>query len=183
MKNILKSKPWVVIISLALVLVMSGVVYAATLISNLWTSPDIVVTVQVIPPPPVFNEPLVILSGDFTESKSVYTGVWSEATVELSNPSLVGAPGYPAVLVNFNIYDKTDNAIAPSDVVLEYETVKASGIFASLPLTQGTGTVFASFGPATGFPVGFGYNEATLFRIKFQTPGTYYATAIATTVD
>jgi hypothetical protein len=154
-----------IVLSLALVSVL-----AATAISNLWVSPSITVTVD--------NLPLVLSSPDFTAGRSIKVGVATEASVNLSNPSPAGAPGYTGVVVGFSIYD-TDGVIVPSDILLEYQS---GGNWYALPMTAGAGVITAVFGPSGGFPVGFGYNATTPLRATFNTVGTYHVTAQASTL-
>lgn len=153
-------------------------VYAASIISNLWQSPAITVT----NPPPPSNEPLVISSIDFTASANITTGVAFPFSVNLRNPSLVGAPGYPDVIVNINIYGVFSNAlkiINPNDLKLEYSD---GSNWYVIPTTFVTDRLTTNFGPASGFPVPSGYNQTTQFRVTFNTPGVYNATAQAVTV-
>lgn len=173
MKRFLKKRFLGIPILAILLTVVVGAAVLAAAISNLWISPDI--TVEPVPPPA--NEPLVISSPDFTTPRSILVGQATLAGVNLTNPSPSGAPGYTGVLVEFSIYDKSDNTIVPSDIVLEYQE---DDTWYVLTLTQDTGVLTGTFGPAGGFPVGYGYNVTTPLRATFATPGIYYATAQAT---
>jgi len=175
MKKFLKKRFLGIPIFVILLTLVVGVAVLAATISNLWTSPDI--TVEPVPPPPPANEALVISSPDFTTPRSILVGEATLAGVNLTNPSPSGAPGYTGVLVAFSIYDRSDDTIVPSDIVLEYQE---GGTWYVLTLTQGTGVLTSTFGPAGGFPVGYGYNITTPLRATFATPGIYYATAQAT---
>lgn len=150
------------------VVLVTGVALAATIISNVWVSPDITVT-EFVPPPE--NEDLVISSPDFTAHRYINTGGWTLASVQTVNPSPPGAPGYTDVLFEFAICKTT--TIAETDVVLEYED--AEGVWQNLPLSLEGDKLVGTFGPTGGFPVEFGYNETTELRAKFTTVGTYHA--------
>ncbi len=170
MKKFLKKRflgiPLFAILSVVLV---GTVALAVVTISNLWTSPDITVTKEPIPPPD--NELLVISSPDFTEARSIYKDSHTYISVQTVNPSPSGAPGYSDVLFEFAIYNA---GIAEGDVILEYREV-VGGDWLPLALTQGESKLVGTFGPAGGFPVGYGYDVTTEFRAKFTKTGIYYA--------
>jgi hypothetical protein len=157
---------------LALVLGVSmigiGVAFATGAISNLWTSPTITVNAPA-------NSPLII-SSDFTTGRSITIGDATPVSVTLANPSPSGAPGYTGVNVVFTI---NKSGIVVSDVKLEYSP-DAGDTWYSLTLTQdGSDALTGTFGPASGFPVGYGYSATTPLRVTFYTAGSYYATAQA----
>ena len=176
MKKFLKKKFLSIPIFVILLTLVVGVaVLAVTIISNLWVSPDITVT-EPAPPPPE-NALLIISSPDFTTPRSILVGQTTHAGVNLTNPSPSGAPGYTGVNVVFTI-NKT--GIATNDIVLEYQAV-ADGPWLPLTLVDNGDVLTGMFGPAGGFPVGYGYNVTTPLRATFATPGIYYATAQAVT--
>ena len=167
------------IVTIAMVLVVAGVVLAAGTISNLWTSPTITVTEPYNPPGAPVNLPLVV-SSDFTVDRTVEKSVSSYINVTLVNPSLFGAPGYTGVKVELNIFCSSGN-ITVSDLVLEY-LESADGTWHVWPLalaTSGPTRLTGLFGPSAGFPVGYGYNVTTPFRATFTLAGAYYVTAQA----
>ena len=175
MFNKIRHMKWFIpIMSVLLVGILVGGVFAAVSISNVWISPDITVTVYV--PPTPSNLDLIISSPDFTTTRNVTTGEATLAGVTLTNPSPDGAPGYTGVKVQFTI-NKTE--IVVSDVSVEY-SIDAGATWLPLTLTQsGANELLGIFGPAEGFPVGYGYNVTTPLRATFATAGVYHATAQA----
>ena len=155
-------------IAIALIVSVSltGIAFAATTaISNLWTSPTITVT----------TTPLAITS-DFTGDKAKETGSTFEFTVTLKNPNPVVT--YEGVLVELCVYD-ADDTIAKGDVILEYYEVLDSS-WHTWGLDVSGDHLTGLFGPpTTGFPVSGGYDVTTFFRVTFNTPGVYHATAQA----
>lgn len=98
------------------------------------------------------------------------TDVLQEFHVTLNNPATGGS--FSNVLVNFLV-----TGADPADVnSFEYWEVTTSS-WQPMPLTSdGLGNLVGSFGPALGFPIVPGYNATSLFRVNFDTPGTYPVT-------
>ena len=151
---------------------MAAVALAGTLISNVWESPTITVT-DPLPPPLALD-----ISSTFLLPESILTGGSVTYPVTLYNPSLEGAPGYDAVLIEITISDIDDDLIAPGDVTL----IGNDGT-ASYPVTlvQGTvpGELTGTWGPAIGFPVPPQWTATTNFTATFLKAGEYKATAVA----
>src|ERR1035437_99933 len=95
------SKLAIPLISVIALLVIVGVVVASTVISNVYVSPSLVVT---NPAPQPVVRPLVISSPDFTADAATTTGTSFLASVNLSNPSDVGAAPYTGVTVNIALH-------------------------------------------------------------------------------
>jgi hypothetical protein len=171
MKNIFKThRVLAIAISVVLSLALVGVV-AATAISNLWVSPNIVVTAPV-------RLPLLVSSADFTADRAILLGEATFVGVRLQNPSPVGAPSYTGVTVNFSVYDSSDNVISLADVAIQYQV---DATWYPLPLVQGAGVLTGNFGGA-GFPVASGYDQNTMFKAVFNTAGNYHVSAQAVTI-
>lgn len=130
-----------------------------------WISPAILVTES-------FNLPLVI-SSDFLDACAVSTGVPTLAGVTLTNPSPDGAPGYPAIVVDFGIHGL---GIDCEDVTLEYQV---GDNWTELTLTDEGDVLTGTFGPPEGFAVPTGFEETMNLRAVFHTAGVYFATAVA----
>lgn len=158
-------------------LMAGGVALAAVaVVSNVWTSPDIVVNPPGGGGSTVENSPLVIGSSDFTSNLSIATGGAATFTISLSNPSVAGAPGYTDVRVRFEI----TGATAVTDLTLEYQD---GTTWYSIPCTLEGGKLVGYFGPTEGFAVPTGYNATTPIRATFHTAGTYSADVFAEIVS
>ena len=113
----------------------------------------------------------MLLPRSSTDSRTHYlTDVLQEFHVTLNNPATGGS--FSNVLVNFLVTGSD-----PADVnSFEYWEVTTSS-WQPMPLTSdGLGNLVGSFGPALGFPIVPGYNATSLFRVNFDTPGTYPVT-------
>lgn len=168
--------PFVVLTLLLCAVLVTGVVFAATQVSNTWWSPKIEVT-SPPPPPPPDNSPLVLSSptlGEFTgtESVGVYVGSWLEGDVRLQNPSALGAPGYAGVRVQFLIHKW--GTPAPSEIVLEYLD-PGDSLWKAIPTVYDVDSdaLMGYFGPPEGFAVGYGYDVTTQLRLKSLVAATW----------
>jgi len=151
-------------IALVASLAITGTVFAAVTISNLWTSPTITVSPTL----------LVVSSPDFTTAQNVAVGEVMAAGINLHNPS--SSHTYSNVRVLFKIYK---DGISEGDVNLQYQ-VESTWYTLS---TEDKGNYLEGyFGPEAGFTVGPSYSVTTPIQATFYTDGSYYATATAITV-
>ena len=157
---------------MAAILLVGGVVFAATL-SNTWQSPTVHVVQPTTPPSPTPEQlPLELSSPDFTGDRTLNPLGTTQFGVNLKNPSLTGSPAYEDVRVRIEVSKTT--ALAADDVTLQYYSGSA---WLPLPVTLTDGKLVGYFGPDTGFDVPAQYNVTTPIKATFKTLGDYSAQA------
>ena len=147
---------------------MAGAALAATIISNVWTFPEITVG------------GLVISSPDFNATtdpggRSINTGGVILSSITLRNPNPTGTPSYENVVVGLAVH-KT-GGVDIGDVVLEYQSGGAWHLitFNKVDAETLSGTI----GPSGGVSVPSGYNVNTPLRATFKAAGKYEVQAQA----
>jgi hypothetical protein len=169
LKNIFSKKllgiPLAVIIAVVLT---TGVALAATIISNVWSFPEITVG------------GLVISSPDFNATtdpggRSINNGGVILSSINLSNPNPVGTPSYENVMVNLVIHKAP--GVETSDVVLEYQ---AGGSWHVITFNKVDPQTLSGTIGSGGVSVPSGYNVTTPLRATFKGAGKYQVQAQAT---
>lgn len=175
------SKKWLGIPLFAIIAVILAVGVAAaavvvyTPVSNLWTSPQVVVTVTHVP-----ELDQLAISSSWTANATSPTEIAFDFPVTLVNTSEVGAPTYNNVTVDIKIWNAT-NDINPADLTLQYFDGTTYQTIPTTAVNSAGIKLETTFGPSTGFPVAPGYNVTTQFRVVFHKAGTYVASAQAQT--
>ena len=102
-----------------------------------------------------------------------------------ASPNLgVASPGYQMTVTNADPVEVEDSvrihlevlgdeALAPQDVTIEFETAPGSGIYEPLPVASCWTDLCADYGDVEGFPVAADYDVSTALRFTFKRSGQF----------
>ena len=175
------SKKWLgipLVTIMAIVLGIGAVAAAYVAVSNLWTSPKIVVTNAITP-----THRALVISSTWLSDGAVLTGSSFDFPMTLSNPSDAGDPDYANVNVDIKSWNATEltSDIKNPDLTLYYNDGSTWQVIPTNEVNSNGQKLEATFGPDAGFTVAAGYNVTTQFRVVFHNAGTYQASAQAQT--